>query len=180
MILFRICSFMQVMQISWALLGLASPRYFAWENVKQRSNSLLAPYFPCCVKLLWCKSRIRLSTLLRWYIFGHWKMICMTRMWIVASSIRKGQFSFVWYFMMIIYVHTVYLSIDRCIHSKPAHVKIYIHIAGNFNCGMEECWSAIATDPFLYCLLTFLVMCCWVALVEIVITPAKDNREEKK
>jgi hypothetical protein len=33
---FRIGNFMQIMQISWSLLGLASPRYFAWEDVKQR------------------------------------------------------------------------------------------------------------------------------------------------
>jgi hypothetical protein len=42
--------FMQILQISWALLGLVSPRYFALEIVKQGSNSLLAPYFPSFVK----------------------------------------------------------------------------------------------------------------------------------
>jgi hypothetical protein len=58
---------------------------------------------------------------------------------------------------MVICVYTVYLSVARYIHSKPDHVKIYIHVTGNFNRGTEECRSAIATDPFFHCLLIFSV-----------------------
>jgi bifunctional DNase/RNase len=82
--------------------------------------------------------------------------------------------------MMIICMYTVNLSVVCCIHSKSVHVKIYIHVADHLNCRTEKCRSANVTDPFPHCLLTFLVMCCRTALVEIVITPAKDNLEENK
>jgi hypothetical protein len=36
MLLFQFGNFMQIMQISWALLGMVSPGYFAYENVKQK------------------------------------------------------------------------------------------------------------------------------------------------
>jgi hypothetical protein len=42
---FHIGNFMQIMQISWALLGLASPRYFACKNVKQRVKHYYSSIF---------------------------------------------------------------------------------------------------------------------------------------
>jgi hypothetical protein len=78
--------------------------------------------------------------------------------------------------MMIIYVYTVYLS-ARYIHSKPAHVKIYM-LQVILIVERRSVKVLLQRIPSLF--VNFFSKCWWAALVEIVIIPAKDNLEEKK
>jgi hypothetical protein len=85
--------------------------YFAWENVKHRVKVLLAPNFPCFVKWLWSKRRIRMLSLLTVIFLDTERWYALIRLYIFDSSTRKGTFSFVWHLIC-------YFDNYLCVHCK--------------------------------------------------------------